>query len=92
MKIPRAAIIAVMVTVLATLGSLVQRQFAQSEPVSQAQLVLDDQTQRVDLDGLEFERKLVKGAPFSATLTGRSHPIRFGWKYSHTHCYIFNLP
>jgi len=69
MKIPRAAIIAVMVTVLATLGSLVQRQFAQSEPVSQAQLVLDDQTQRVDLDGLEFERKLVKGAPFSATLT-----------------------
>jgi hypothetical protein len=73
MKASRVLIVAVVIT-LVTLSLLIQRQFAQREQVSQAQVVLDhprdvDEMQRFDLDGLEFERKLVQGAPFSATLT-----------------------
>jgi hypothetical protein len=73
MKTSRFLIVAVVVT-LVTLGLLIQRQFAQREQVSKAPVVLDqprdaDEMQRFDLDGLEFERKLVKGAPFSAILT-----------------------
>jgi hypothetical protein len=73
MKTSRVFIVAVVVT-LATLGSLIQHQFAQREQASKSQAVSDDtrdpdKAQRFDLDGLEFERKLVKGEPFSATLT-----------------------
>ena len=78
MKTSRVLIVAVVVT-LVTLGLLIQRQFAQREQVSKSQAASDetpdaDQAQRFDLDGLEFERKLVKGAPFSATLTVETTP------------------
>lgn len=73
MKITRVPIIAVIATLAALLtavGSLSQRQLAQHHPMSKPPVDKQDadKTDRFDADGLEFERKLVKNAPFSATL------------------------